>query len=153
MSITQRNDAHVVSVDPSLGEILRFHTLSVLERHHHAFEYIHHLKPDELLAAAAAHRDAIVILDIIGWLPNPEATTVEVPITPGHVTELRRLRADEGMSVLDFLELREDVDTSDDLAEIDDELAGHRQTANALLRLADDAGWHGLESWMSSDLR
>ena len=42
-------------------------------------------------------RDAIAVLDTIGWLPTGQAVAVEVSITAGHLAELERLRADVAM--------------------------------------------------------
>jgi len=126
MSIAQRNDARVVTVDPSLRAILRFHTLSVLELNHEPFEDIHDLPAAELLPVAAVFRDALTILDTIHWLPGAHDTEpADVPITPGHVTQLARLRTDLALSVLEELEAGEDLA----------ETTTHRDAAAELLAL------------------
>jgi hypothetical protein len=90
MSTAQRNDACLIAVDPSLGEILRHQTLVVLEAHHHYFEDLLDLSPQAQHALSVIYRDAFVVLDALGWSPDPDATTIDVPLTAGHIIQLRR---------------------------------------------------------------
>jgi hypothetical protein len=138
MSASQRNvDATLVAITPSLSATLRHATLSVLERHHHAFDEVHDRTPDMLLFAAEIHRDAIAVLDTIGWLPAPdgEPKTIQVPITDAHLAQLRELRTDLGVTVLDYLDIRADIDTSEEIAEVDEYINNYRTEANDLLNL------------------
>jgi hypothetical protein len=52
------------------------------------------------------YRDAFAVLDALGWPPDAAATTVDVPLTAGHVEQLRRRRRDLGYTNLDRLETR-----------------------------------------------
>jgi hypothetical protein len=135
MSATQRNDATLVAITPSLGAILRHHTLAVLERHHHAFNEVHARTPDELLMMAEIFGDAVAILDAIGWIPDPAAETVNLPISDAHVTQLREQRADLGMTVLDYLDIRNDIDTTDEIAEVDEHINRYHRECSDLLTL------------------
>jgi hypothetical protein len=135
MSTTQRNGATLVAVTPSLGAILRHHTFGVLERHHHAFHEVHERTPDELLMMAEIFGDAVAILDGIGWLPDPAAETVNVSITDAHLTQLHEQRADLGMTVLDYLDIRADIDTTEELAEVDQFINRYHRESSDLLSL------------------
>ena len=137
MSTTQRNGATLVAVTPSLGAILRHHTLGVLERHHHAFNEVHERTPEELMMMAEIFGDAVAILDTIGWSPDPEAKaeTINVSITDAHLTQLREQRADLGMTVLDYLDIRADIDTTAELAEVDEFINRYHRESSDLLTL------------------
>jgi hypothetical protein len=129
------NISRVVTVGPGLREILRSQSLLVLEFDHHRFEDVCDLGPAALLGAASIFRDALAVLDTIGWLATEQTATVEVAITPGHLAQLQRLRSDVAMRILDRLDSREDLAESDDLAEADEAIAADRLTAHGLLQL------------------
>jgi hypothetical protein len=129
------NIPRVVAVGPGLREVLRSQTLLVLEFNHHRFEDVRDLEPAELRGAASIFRDAMVVLDTIGWLATEQTATVEVAITPGHLAQLQRLRSDVAMTILDRLDSREDLTEPDDLAEADEAIAADRLIAHGLLRL------------------
>jgi hypothetical protein len=134
MSASQRNDdATLVAITPSLGATLRHHTLGILERHHHAFNQVHERTPDELLMIAEIFSDAVTILDAIGWIPDPAAETMNISITNAHLTQLHDQRAELGMTVLDYLDIRNDIDTTNDLAEVDEFInRSHRESSELL---------------------
>jgi hypothetical protein len=92
MSNTQRNDACVIAVDPSVAGILRLQTLAVLEANHHHFEDLRELRPEEQRALLVVYRDAFAVLDALGWAEP--AGACDVPITAGHAEQLRRCHAD-----------------------------------------------------------
>jgi hypothetical protein len=135
VSTTQRNDACVVAVDPSLAEILRRQGLAVLERNHEPLDEVDDLAPSELLALAAVLRDAIAVLDEVGWLPEPRVGARDVSITHGHLAQLERLRADLAMAILDRLDVRAELTSAGERAEVDEEIDADRVTAEGLLRL------------------
>src|ERR1700712_4199963 len=107
MSTAQRNDACLIAVDPSLGEILRRQTLVVLEAHHHYFEDLLDLSPQAQYALSVIYRDAFVLLDALGWSPAPASTTIDVPLTAGHILQLRRRLQDLLHTNLDRLTTRD----------------------------------------------
>jgi hypothetical protein len=103
MSTAQRNDACLVSVDPSTADILRRQTLVVLEANHYYFEEILEFGPEAQYALSVIYRDAFAVLDAIGWAPDPEPHTVEVPLSPGHVEQLRHRRHELAHTNIDRL--------------------------------------------------
>ncbi|WP_445152879.1 hypothetical protein [Baekduia sp. Peel2402] len=90
MSTQQRNHACLVAVDPSTADILRRQTLIVLEANHYFFEELLEFGAEAQFALSVIYRDAFAVLDAIGWSPNPYAGTVDVPLTDGHIDQLRR---------------------------------------------------------------
>jgi hypothetical protein len=110
----------VVAVGPDLREVLRSQTLRVLEFNHEPFEDPQYLAPAELLASAAIFRDAIAVLDTIGWLPTAQTATIEVLLTGGHVAQLERLRVDVAMSIVETLNDRAELTESEDTAQPED---------------------------------
>jgi hypothetical protein len=135
MSASQRNDVRRILVDPSLGEILRLQSLLVLEANHEPFEDVRHLDAPHLLGLATIWRDAIAVLDTLGWLPASATADREVAVTAGHMAQLRRLRDDEAVAVLDCLAAREDVTSPDELDEIDAEIHRRRLMADEIAEL------------------
>jgi hypothetical protein len=129
MSASQRNDVRTIAVDPSLVEILRQQTLLVLEVNHEPFDDVRDLAPAELLALASVWRDAIAVLDTIGWLPIPGVAMIDVVLTRGHVLELRRLRQDEALAIVVCLEDRDTLTAVEDLADIDAQIRRRRFVA------------------------
>jgi hypothetical protein len=140
MSALQRNDARTIAVDPSLGEILRLQTLLVLAANHEPFEDVRYLTAPELLAVAGIWRDAMRVLDTVGWLPVPGTATIEVVITAGHAAQLRRLRHDEALAVLDCLDVRDTLTTARRRAEVDVEVQARRLVAQGLGELLQRYG-------------
>ncbi len=129
------NIGRVVAVDPELREVLRSQTLLVLEFNHEPLEDIRDLVPAELLASASIFRDAIAVLDAIGWLPTTQTATIDVQITAGHLDQLERLRADLAMSIIEALDDRDDLTDPDDIARFDQAIAADRRTVHGLLQI------------------
>jgi hypothetical protein len=94
MSTQQRNSACVVSVDPITADVLRLQTLVVLEANHYFFEEILEYGPEAQHALLVIYRDAFAVLDAIGWSSNPDAGLIDVPLTDGHIDQLRRCSYD-----------------------------------------------------------
>jgi hypothetical protein len=145
MSTTQRNDARTLAVSRQQADVLRQQTLIVLEAHSSAFEDITELAPAEQLTLVAIYRDAFAVLDAIGWIPEPDATSRDVPLTSGHIAELDRRRADVALTVLDTLNLRADPSSTTDPATLDTEIDLHRRTAHHLWEIL--TGWQATSSW------
>jgi hypothetical protein len=91
--------------------------------------------PSELLAIASIFRDAIGVLDIIGWLPAEDAAPIEVSITPGHIAQLDRLREDLTQCILEQLDSRAELTDPDDIAQADAVIEADRLTTHGLLQL------------------
>jgi hypothetical protein len=94
MSTQQRNDACLLSVDPSTVDVLRRQTLVVLEANHYFFEEILEFGPEAQHALSVIYRDAFAVLDAIGWSSDPAAGPIDVPLTHGHIDQLRRCSHD-----------------------------------------------------------
>jgi hypothetical protein len=115
MSTQQRNDVCVVVVDREVGEVVRSQTVVVLEANHYYFEEIEAFGPDAQYALSVIYRDAFAVLDAIGWDPaaHRDGDEVAIPLTPGHVKQLRKRRFELGHRNIDRLEhdeSREDID-------------------------------------------
>ena len=113
MSIEQRNDVCVVPVDREVGDVVRSQTILVLEANHYYFEEIEDFGPAAQHALSMIYRDAFAVLDAVGWDPDGAGDdVVDVPLTPGHVEQLRKRRFELGHRNIDRLEhdeSREDV--------------------------------------------
>jgi hypothetical protein len=101
MSTQQRNSACLVAVDPSTADVLRHQTLVVLEANHYYFEEILEFGPEAQHALSVIYRDALAVLDAIGWHRPDEPETVEVEFTAGFIEQLHRRRYDLGHTNID----------------------------------------------------
>jgi hypothetical protein len=102
MSTQQPNSACLVSVDPSTADVLRRQTLIILEANHYYFEEILEFGPEAQHALSVIYRHAFAVLDVIGWRrPEPPPVTMNVPLTPGFVEQLRQRRYDLGHTNID----------------------------------------------------
>jgi hypothetical protein len=135
MSTPQRNDARIIAVDPHLGEILRRQTLVVLEANHHYFEDMRTVSAPAQRALASIYRDALAVLDALGWTPDPNPATTDVPLTAGHVAQLRRRRYDLGRTNLDRLDTRDDLTTTGSIRDVDTDIGSDRTAAKGLDKL------------------
>lgn len=108
MSIKQRNDVRVVTVDRAVVEVIREQSLITLEANHHYFEDVTAFGADAQRALARIYREAFAVLDAIGWDPAEVAAApddeVPVPLTPGHVEQLRTRRFELGHANIDRVE-------------------------------------------------
>jgi hypothetical protein len=103
MSTQQRNDACLISVGPEQADVLRHQTLVVLEANHYYFEDLLDFGSEAQHALSVIYRDAFAVLDAIGWALDPEGGAVEVPLTSGHIEQLRRRRYELAHANLDRL--------------------------------------------------
>jgi hypothetical protein len=102
MSTAQRNDACLISVDPSTADILRRQTLLILEANHYYFEDLLEFGPEAQHALSVIYRDVFAVLDAIGWRrPELPPATVDVPFTAGFVEQLRQRCSDLGHANID----------------------------------------------------
>ena len=126
----------VLAADPELVDVLRLQTLLVLEDNHEPLEEVRDLSPFKLLAAAAIFRDAIAVLDTIGWLETEQTDAMDLAITPGHLAQLQRRRAEISLTLLDHLaRRREAVIEPGEIAEAEAAIAAERRAAQGLARL------------------
>jgi hypothetical protein len=135
MSTQQRNDACLIAVDPSQADVLRLQTLRVLEANHDYFEDLLEFGPEAQHALSVIYRDAFAVLDALGWRRPENPDTVDVPLTTGHIDQLRRRRYDLGHTNIDRLTTRDQATDPDVIAAIDQAIATDRLAAQALDRL------------------
>jgi hypothetical protein len=132
MSTPQRNRTLMIAVDPSVGDVLRTQTLLVLEFTHHLYEDISSFCPEAQYALSVIFRDAFAVIDAVGWQrPDEPPERVEVPLTAGHVEQLRRRRYDLAMTNIDRLP----DDNGPISPETLEEITADRLAAGALDRL------------------
>ncbi|MCW2984045.1 MAG: hypothetical protein JWR63_1615 [Conexibacter sp.] len=86
----------------------------MLEFNHYYFEDLRDFGPEAQFALSVIYRDAFAVLDTIGWSPEPDAGTVDVPFTDGHIEQLRRCRLHLGHANIDRIRIRVLDDADDD---------------------------------------
>jgi hypothetical protein len=131
----QEADTRVLTIPPELAGVLRSQSLLVLEWNHEPLEDIRMLAPSELIALGSIFRDAIGVLDTIGWLPTEHAQPIEVAITPGHIAQLERLRNDLAQAIVEQLDNRAELTDPDDIAKADSAIDVDRLITHGLLQL------------------
>jgi hypothetical protein len=111
MSTLQPNaDVRVLAVSPDTANVLRVETKKVLMFNHEYFEDFLDFGPDAQYALSVIYCDAFAVIDAVGWERDPDATgTIDVPLTFGHIDQLRRRRWDLGATNIDRLD---DIPTS-----------------------------------------
>jgi hypothetical protein len=121
-AIASKNDniSRVLTVEPGWRGLPRSQTLAVLEFHHDLLEDARDLAAAELLAVGSIFRDAIAVLDTIGWVAGEQdAEPAQVTVSAGHLGRLEQLRADMVLSILDSLSVRDEATDPDEIARID----------------------------------
>jgi len=111
MSIEQRNDPRVITVDRATAAVLRAETLVVLESNSHHLEDVERYGAAGRRALRAVYADAFAVLDAVGWggagadgrEPPVPPSPVAVPLTAGLMAQLRERRRDLGHLNLDRL--------------------------------------------------
>jgi hypothetical protein len=126
-----KDGARVLTVTPDLVGVLRSQSLLVLEWNHEPLEDIRLLPPSELVAVGSILRDAISVLETIGWLPAEHTAPIKVAITASHITQLERLREDLTQSIRERLDSRD----PDEIDQADADIDADRLIADGLLRL------------------
>jgi hypothetical protein len=137
MSTQQRNHACVVRVDPSTVNVLRRQTLVVLEANHYFFEDILEFGSEAQHALSVIYRDAFAVLDAIGWSPDPAAGSIDVPLTAGHIDQLRRCSYDLRVTNINRSD-QLDAATNQEAAAIRADLDANRAAVRTLDRLFSD---------------
>jgi hypothetical protein len=140
LQLADHSSAHgdgtrVLTVTPDLVDVLRSYSLLVLEWNHEPLDDIRALAPSELLALASIFRDAIGVLDTIGWLPTEDTAPIGVAITAGHSAQLERLRKDLSKSIREQLDNRATLTDPAHIAQADAAINADRVAADVLLRV------------------
>jgi hypothetical protein len=106
MSTHQPNaDVRVLAVSPDTADVLRVEAKKVLMFNHEYFEDFLDFGPEAQYALSKIYRDAFAVIDAVGWDRDPEAgETIDVPLTFGHIDQLRRRRWDLGATNIDRLD-------------------------------------------------
>jgi hypothetical protein len=137
MSTPQGNSACRISVDPSTADVLRIEAKKVLMFNHEPFEDFLAYVPAKQLALADVFRDATAVIDALGWDPDTDVqqTSVQVPVTAGHIQQLHKRRCD----LLDTnLDLLEDIgNDAEDLSIILAEIHANRHGVERINRVLD----------------
>jgi hypothetical protein len=137
MSAPQGSFGCRISVDPSTADVWRIEAKKVLMFSHEPFEDFLYYVPVKQLALADIFRDAIAVIDALGWDPdiNPPRETFNVPLTAGHIQQLHKRRCDLLDTNLDLLE-----DIGDDTESLDiltAEIHNNRHSVEAINRIFD----------------
>jgi hypothetical protein len=137
MSAPQGSSGCHITVSPSDADVLRIEAKKVLMFNHEDFEnYLDYL-PVKQLALADIFRDATAVIDAVGWDPDicVPFTSVDVPLTRGHIEQLHTRRAD----LLDTnLDLLTDIGTDrHHNATVMSEIHTNRHSVEALNRIFD----------------
>ncbi len=137
MSAPQGSYGCHITVTTSDADVLRVEAKKVLMFNHEEFEnFLDHV-PVKQLRLADIFRDATAVIDALGWDPaiNPPRTTFNVPLTPGHIEQLHKGRADLLNHNLDLLS---DIGTNLELhAIVMSEIHANRHSVEALNRIFD----------------
>jgi hypothetical protein len=111
MSSRQRNDVKTVLVDREAADVIREQSLVTLEANHHYFEEVAAFGAEARRALARIYRDAFATLDALGWgdargggAGAPGEAPVAVPLSAGHVEQLRARRFELGHANIDRVE-------------------------------------------------
>jgi hypothetical protein len=105
MSTPQGSYGCRITVSPSDADVLRVEAKKVLMFNHEDFENYLDYVPVKQLALADIFRDATAVIDAVGWDPDicVPLTSVDVPLTRGHIEQLHTRRADLLDTNLDLL--------------------------------------------------
>ncbi|HEX5924022.1 MAG TPA: hypothetical protein VFY45_09325 [Baekduia sp.] len=137
MSAPQGSFGCRITVDPSTADVLRVEAKKVLMFNHEPFEDFLDYIPTTQLALADVFRDATAVIDALGWdsEANVQQSSVEVPLTTGHIEQLQRRRCDLLDTNLDLLtDIGADNDTN---AIVMSEIHNNRHGVEALNRVLD----------------
>ena len=119
MSTSQHSRALMVAVDRHVGDVLRTQTLLVMEFARHLYEDISSFCPEAQYAVSVIYRDAFAVMDALGWQrPEEPLERVEVPLTAGHIEQLRHRHRDLGLASIDRLPENSGPISPDTLEEI-----------------------------------
>jgi hypothetical protein len=137
MSAPQGSYGCRITVSTSDADVLRVEAKKVLMFNHEEFEDFLDYVPVKQLELADIFRDAIAVIDALGWDPdiNPPRTSFDVPLTHGHIQQLHKRRCD----LLDTnLDLLEDIGTdAESLEFIMAEIHANRRSVEAINRAFD----------------
>jgi hypothetical protein len=139
MSAQQGSYACRITVDRQTADVLRKESKLVLVFNHETFEDFSDFTPVGQEALADIFCDAIAVIRAVGWKPEPDgAEQFEVPLTAGHIEQLRKRREDLHATILDLLDDLEKTETDEQAAEVDAEITTTQLATETLDRLFTD---------------
>ena len=104
MSAQQGSYACRITVDRQTADVLREESKLVLVFNHETFEDFSDFTPVDQEALAGIFCDAIAVIKAVGWEPEPDgAEQFEIPLTVGHIEQLRKRREDLDAFIRDLL--------------------------------------------------
>jgi hypothetical protein len=139
MSAQQGSYACRVTVDRQTADVLREESKLVLVFNHETFEHFSDFTPVGQEALADIFCDAIEVIKAVGWKPESDgAEQFEIPLTAGHIEQLRKRREDLDAFILDLLSDLEQTETDEQAAAIDAEITTTHLATETLDRLFTD---------------
>jgi hypothetical protein len=139
MSAQQGIYACRITVDRQTADILREESKLVLVFNHETFEDFSDFTPVDQQALADIFSDAIAVIKAVGWEPEPDgAEQFEIPLTAGHIEQLRKRRADLDAFIRDLLWDLEQTETDEQAATVEAEIATTHLATETLDRLFTD---------------
>jgi hypothetical protein len=135
MNAPEPPPVHMVTVEPWLAKVLRRQTLLVIKYNQRHLKRMLELTPDEQHARAMIFREAVDVLEAIGWDPAADSGPVEVPLTAGHMEQLYRRRYDLGAANLERLAAFKAAGDDAEAATLRAEIETDRLASQALDRL------------------
>jgi hypothetical protein len=139
MSAQQGIYACRITVDRQTADILREESKLVLVFNHETFEDFSDFTPVGQEALADIFCDAIAVIKAVGWEPAPNgAEHFEIPLTTGHIEQLRKRSEDLHATILDLLDDLEQTETDEQAAAIDAAITITQLATETLDRLFTD---------------
>ena len=125
MSAQQGSYGCRMTVDRQTADILREESKLVLVFNHETFEDFSDFAPVDQEALADIFCDAIAVIKAVGWQPRPApdgAEQFEIPLTAGHIEQLRKRREDLDAFIRDLLWDLEQTETDEEAAAVNAEI-------------------------------
>jgi hypothetical protein len=139
MSAQQGIYACRITVDRQTADVVREESKLVLVFNHETFEDFSDFTPVDQEALADIFCDAIAVIKAVGWKPAPDgAEQFEIPLTVGHIEQLRKRRKDLDACIRDLLYDLEGAETDEQAAAIDAEITTTHRATGTLDRLFAD---------------
>jgi hypothetical protein len=139
MSAHQGSYACRMTVDRQTADIVREESKLVLVFNHETFEDFSDFTPADQEALADIFCDAITAIKAVGWEPEPDgAEQFEIPLTAGHIEQLRNRREDLDAYICDLLSDLEGAETDEQAATIGSEITTTHRATERLDRLFTD---------------
>jgi hypothetical protein len=139
MSAQQGIYACRITVDRQTADILREESKLVLVFNHETFEDFSDFTPVDQEALADIFCDAIAVIKAVGWEPEPDgAEPFEIPLTDGHIEQLRKRREDLDAFIRDLLYDLEQTETDEQAATIEADITTTHLATETLDRLFTD---------------